>query len=139
VSVLLPDPVTIGYIGSCTSVCGLVTNGVFAFLPSRWRGPSSTVTACVGVGAGIVGLVVWALALAGALDYAGVFLPQDVDLFGFVSGLTGLVSLLGGAVLVYIRFAKERDVDIGIWLRRVAFFAAAASLLVYLQVPAVHS
>lgn len=138
-SIPAPDPVTIGFVGACAGTCGLLVGGVFECVPRRWRERSATATFWASVVGGIVGLVLWLLALCGVISQAGYFLPKQTDAFTFVTAMTGLGVLVSGIVLLYLGYVRDLDVDPAQWSKRAALGWFVIAALVYALAPSLHS
>jgi hypothetical protein len=104
-----------------------------------WRTHSATITLCATVLGGLGGLVIWVLALTGAIEQAGFFLPKKADPLTFVTGVTGLVALAGGATLIWLRVRMGPSIDVDVWPKRTVLLGFVIAVVVYVSAPSLHS
>lgn len=89
-----PNPVTIAYVGACTSVASLAVGFLWPLLRARWRERAPWVPLAANTLAGGYGLLVWVQALTGAIPEAGYWTSADPDPLTSVLAVTGLIVLL---------------------------------------------
>lgn len=108
-----PEPVTIVYVGTCSGLVGVAARALKEALPKRWRPSSVPLVLVAVVIAGLYGLTVWLASLVGLVEEPGAFVPEDLDPLSFISGVTGLLSLLSTILALWIRYGRlKRQIDL---------------------------
>lgn len=139
VSLPLPDPMTIGFVGTCAGAFGGLTAGVFALLSEDRQGPSGIASLYAALLGASAGLLAWLLGLFGVIEQTAYFFPDKPDLFAFVSCATSLATFFSGLVLLYLRYRMGLDMDIVRWFKIAALVWFVAAVVVYARFPSLHS